>query len=453
MTDPPRPRQPWWIPPFLGRVPAGVDAPRLSLLGAIALALFFEEYDLAMLTSALHRIAADLGMVETQLGLYLGIIRLGALPAFLVIPLADRFGRRRVFIATVVCTGLFTFFSAFSQTAEQFVVLQMLTRTFFIAGSAIAFVIVAEEFPAEHRGWGIGMLGALGASGHGLGMLLYSQVELLPGGWRALYVLGLLPVLMLPIFRRKVVETTRYQSQAAGRAAAIGLADAIRPLLEIGRHHPGRALGIALSGFLPAIGLISAFQFTGYYTQDVLGWSPGQYAAMGVIGGGLGILGNIAAGRLGDVFGRRVVGLVLLGSFPIWVGVFYNSSGWVLPIMWVGIVFASSGGRIILRTLATELFPTSMRASSSGLFAVLDATGAATGLFVLWYVTQGEGDFTYYTTILALAVAAGALVLLFFPETKRRELESISEEEPPARVAAAPAVAGASGKPGDAPAR
>ena len=148
MTDPPRARQPWWIPPFLGRVPAGVDAPRLSLLGAIALALFFEEYDLAMLTSALHRIAADLGMAETQFGLYLGIIRLGALPAFLVIPLADRFGRRRVFIATVVCTGLFTFFRAFSQTAAQFVVLQMLTRTGFITGSAVAFVMVAEEFPA-----------------------------------------------------------------------------------------------------------------------------------------------------------------------------------------------------------------------------------------------------------------------------------------------------------------
>ncbi len=452
MSEAPRPRQPWWIPPFLGRVPAGVESRNLSLLGAIALALFFEEYDLAMLTSALHRIAADLGMQETQFGLYLGIIRLGALPAFLVIPLADRLGRRRVFLTTVVCTGVFTFLSAFSQTPTQFVVLQMLTRTFFITGSAVAFVIVAEEFPANHRGWGIGMLGALGASGHGLGMLLYSQVEVLPGGWRALYVLGILPVLLLPVFRRKVTETARYHENAARRAdhaTGGGFAEAIRPLREVARHNPGRALGIALAGFLPAVGLISAFQFTGYYTQDVLGWSPGQYAAMGILGGGLGIIGNVAAGRLGDVFGRRAVGMVLLGSFPIWVGVFYNSSGWVLPVMWVGIVFASSGGRVILRTLATELFPTAQRASASGLFAILDATGAALGLFVLWGVTQGEGEFTYYTTILAVAVAAGALVLLFFPETTRRELEAISDDAP--RVASpAPAIAGADGEAGDA---
>ena len=48
-----------------------------------------------------------------------------------------------------------TLLTAFSQTSTQFVICQMITRTFFVAGSAIAFVMVAEEFPAPHRGWGI----------------------------------------------------------------------------------------------------------------------------------------------------------------------------------------------------------------------------------------------------------------------------------------------------------
>jgi hypothetical protein len=49
-------RNPWWIPPFLGRVPENLGAPRLRLLGMVALALLFEEYDGAMLISALKHI-------------------------------------------------------------------------------------------------------------------------------------------------------------------------------------------------------------------------------------------------------------------------------------------------------------------------------------------------------------------------------------------------------------
>jgi hypothetical protein len=64
------------------------DAP-LRLLGAVALALLFEEHDQAMVTAALEQIAAELGMAERELGLYLAMIRIGALPAFASIPLAD----------------------------------------------------------------------------------------------------------------------------------------------------------------------------------------------------------------------------------------------------------------------------------------------------------------------------------------------------------------------------
>jgi MFS family permease len=148
------PRRPWWLPHFLGPIPA-VEDHHLRVLGAVALALLFEEYDLAMLTAALPQIAAALGMLETDFGLYLGIIRLGALPAFVLIPFADLVGRRRVFLVTLVGTGLATLLTAFALEPWQFVVCQMLTRTFFVTGSAVAFVMIAEEFPAEHRGWGL----------------------------------------------------------------------------------------------------------------------------------------------------------------------------------------------------------------------------------------------------------------------------------------------------------
>src|SRR5262249_12180901 len=74
-------KTPWWLPPVFGRIPP-VDARLLSLLGLVSLALFFESYDYSMGTSALRHIAADLGIAERDLGETLGLIRLGAVPAF-----------------------------------------------------------------------------------------------------------------------------------------------------------------------------------------------------------------------------------------------------------------------------------------------------------------------------------------------------------------------------------
>ena len=75
----------------------------LRLLGLVSLALFFESYDLSMLTLGAE---ADRGRPRDRRarrsGGYLGLIRLGALPAFLLLPLADRIGRRRLFLVSVI---------------------------------------------------------------------------------------------------------------------------------------------------------------------------------------------------------------------------------------------------------------------------------------------------------------------------------------------------------------
>lgn len=412
----------------IARVPDGVLDSHLALLLAVALASFFEEYDIATLTSALKHIATSLGIPEHSLPDMLGTIRLGALPAFALIPYADRVGRRRVFLLSVLAIGCTTFATAFSRTPFEFVALQMLTRTFFVTGSAVGFVIVAEEFPAAHRGFGVGLLGALAITGYGFSAMLFALVNHLPFGWRTLYVVGLIPVLLYPRLSKRVPETRRFEEHARSRQglSPSGLFAWLVPLRDLGARRPLRALGIAFGGLLPSFGVVGTFQFTGYFTQTVHGWSPQNYATLVGVAGGAGVIGNLASGRLADRFGRRIVGAAQLASFPLFAALFYRGTGSVLPVAWAGCVFSYQGGRTILRAQATELFPTHARGSASGLFAVLDVIGAAAGLFVLGRLIHGPGDLARTIPWVAAVTAFGGLVVFLFPETTNRELETLS---------------------------
>ena len=419
---------PWWIPPFLGRIPP-LEGRQLALLGLVALALFFESYDLSMGTSALKHIADDLGIAEGDLGGTLGLIRLGAIPAFLLAPFADRIGRRRVFLACVLAGSATTCATALVQSTAQYVAMQMLTRTALILGAVVAIVIVAEEFPAASRGWALGMLGALSACGHGLGALVFAAIDHLPYGWRSLYVLGVLSVLFWGRFRDGITETARFRSHAARRQSRGTFHDWLRPFVGLLRTHPQRACAMASVALLLGIGEVSAFQFTGYFAQAAHGWSPGQYAAMVLAGGGVGIVGNIVAGRLGDRIGRRRVGATFLTILPLFAILFYNGPGWTLPIGFAGFVFCATAGDVIVRAFSTELFPTSHRGTSAGWAQLLQTLGWAVGLGLVGLGTENVHDLARHTSALACVTIGAAALLLTLPETHRRELESLSLEE------------------------
>jgi putative MFS transporter len=396
-----------------------------TLLWLVSLALFFESYDLSMLTSALKHIADDLGMEEQHLGWYLAVIRLGALPALAIVPLADRLGRRRLFLAGLAGVSVCTLLTGFATDPATFVAAQMLTRVFMVLGTSVAIVIVTEEFPAAHRGWAIGVMGAIAASGHGLGALLFSQIERLPYGWRALYFLGAVPLLLLPQFSRGVPETRRFARRHESGVRAGWFA----PLVALARTYPRRALALTAAIFLVSLGDASVFQFTSYYAQTVHGWSPGQYATMFILGGLVGVVGNVVAGRLGDSVGRRAVGTTAFGLFPLAAWLFYLGPGWTMPIAFASFVFCQTAGVTILRAFSSELFPTSHRGTAAAWAMLVQTLGWAGGLWLVGLATQAGAEIADVTTRLAAGVLVGGLLLLALPETRRRELESISHEE------------------------
>ena len=425
MTD--APYQPWWLRalPFLGRVPEGVSKAQVTLLGTVALALLFEHYDVATLGNAAKYIRESFGLPQSEIGRLLSWVRLGALPAVLLVPFADRAGRRRLFLFCLVGSSIGTLLTAFTQTLPQFVLAQMLVRTCLVAGSAAAFVIVAEEFPAHRRGWAIGILGALALLGFGLGAFVFSFIERLPYGWRALYVPGAVPLLLLPYFARRVPETARFREQQAV-AGSNGLHAWLAPHWTLARHYPRRVVLVSMIAMLAAVGHTTANALVGDYVLTDRGWTPEHYSTLVIAGGALGIVGNTVVGQLADRIGRRRLGFAVLAAFPAAAIAVYSSDGWMLAACWIALVFITTGGNTIVRALSIELFPTSSRSTAAGSLTLFETVGAVAGLYMVTALTPQGGSIAEAVRVIACITLGGAVFVLLLPETAGRELEEIS---------------------------
>lgn len=397
------------------------------MLLALGLANLIDNYDGALLGMALPQIQAGLGVGEDRIGQLLAVVRLGVLPAVLLTMLADHIGRRRLLLVTIVGFTLATFATALAPGAYTFAAAQFIGRTCIAAETMLAIVVIVEELDARTRGWGIGILGALGALGYGVASLMFSLVEHLPFGWRALYGVGVLPLLLVAWFRRSLQETHRFTSLRAARGAA--RSSPLQPLRNLARMYPGRmlALGAALLPF--AFVTETAMFFPSKFLQSVHGYTPSDIAVMYLTVGILGLLGNVAAGVLGDRFGRKrvlVVGLLANGASA---ALFYHADGWILPLLWGVMVMTVTIVTVLFSALGSELFPTSYRSTASGVRAVIGTIGAAGGLWLEGVLYAQLGHHAAAISAMLVVVPIAPLVIaLCVPETANRELEEVSPE-------------------------
>ena len=429
-TDDTRPYQPLWFKFafFIGRPPE-LTRRQWRVLGLVAAVSFFEQYDLYLFTLALKQIQAGLAIEEAELGLLGSIVRFGALPAFFVTLVADRIGRRRVLLFTILAYTLFTGLTAFASDARLFVVCQFFARTFAVAEGLLAVVVIAEEFDPDVRGWGIGAFAAIESCGAGLAALLFGLVGHTEHGWRGLYLVGFIPLLLVAQWRRTLPETERFTEYQQQRTNAGQAEHALMPLLHLIRMYPGRTAILSAVVFVLAVTEAAAGFFGPKYLQEVHGWTPSGVGLLTVLGGAFAIVGNTFAGWLSDRVGRKYVTVGFLLSEASFTLAYYNSSAAFVVPLWILMIFTLLGGNVTLAAYGAELFPTSYRSTAAGARVVIATIGGSLGLAlesVLYGVLGSHWEAISF--LAALAVLGPILVIVTFPETSGRTLEEIAPE-------------------------
>ena len=415
------PRWTRWIP----RTPGMPELPprQWKLLGLLGAAEFADHYDIALFTMLLVQIQSGLGIAEDEIGVISAVIRLGVVLAVIAGLFADRFGRRRVLLVTVVGYTLTTFLTAFARSSVEFAALQLLGRGFLYAETAVAIVVVTEELAARDRGFGLGLLGALGAMGHGAASIALSFVEEIPYGWRALYAIGALPLLALAWLRRELPETTRFQ------AAHAEAAPWWQPFRSLWRAYPGRLAALVSLVASIEFAIASAVYFMVKALQETHGWARSEVTVLYVAGGALAVLGNQFAGQLSDRIGRRPLLMALLIVLGVGFGGFYWGSGPLVGAFWIAQVFALQGATVLARALGSELFPTSYRSTASSIRMLAGTIGGSLGLLLESALYGALGSHAAAITALLPGLAVGVAIVAFaIPETAGRELEEVSPE-------------------------
>jgi putative MFS transporter len=422
-------RRPWWAWLFFFvPVPAGITARQWRVLGALGATYLVNSYDLGILNLALPQIQAGLELSESEVGQLAGFVRLGVLPALFLNMMADRIGRRRLLLWTIVGFTVCTFLTSFARTPLEFAILQFLARTFIYSEEMLAIVVVTEELDAKARGWGIGLMIAFGALGHGLSAVAFSTIEFVPFGWRALYFLGALPLLLIAWFRRSLEETHRFEASRARRDA--GKESFSGPLVALLTRHPWRLAALAAALAPVAFAAGTAVQFQSKFLQDVHAWSPGQVSLLFLIGGPLALTGGLLCGRASDRFGRRRVLAAAILANVTGILLFYGATGWMLPAAWVLTIFTQFGIDVLFAALGSELFPTAYRSTASAARSIVATVAIASGLAlegVLFAIFGTHGD--AIRAMAWCALASPLLLLLFVPETAGRELEEIAPDD------------------------
>jgi MFS family permease len=400
---------------------APVDARRALI--AAGLGWMLDSFDVMLYALVLAALIRDLDMSATTAGL-LGSLTLIASAAggFVFGVVADRFGRTRALVWSVLIYSVFTAMCGLAQSVVQLAVFRI-GLGFGMGGEwASGAALVSETWPAEHRGKALGVMQSTWAIGYGLAAIV-TAVVMPRWGWRAVFFVGILPALLTLWVRRSVPEPALWR---ASRAQPVG--DRVS-FTEIFR---GRAAAVTL--MVTLMNACTMFAWWGYNLwipaylslpaeQGGIGLSTGAMSAL-VVAMQVGMwLGYVTFGFIADSVGRKRAYVAYLLAASVLVLVYGSTRDpWWLLVLGPLVAFFGTGYFSGFGAVTAEIFRTSIRATAQGLTYNIGRLASAAAPFAVGSLAETRGFGMAFTTA-AVAFALAACCWLGIPETHGRALE------------------------------
>ena len=416
--------------------------------------------------SGIEMTAADIGTAGAiyVLGACIGAIVFGQL--------TDRFGRRKLFITTLILYLVATVATAFSFSAWYFFIVRFLTGAGIGGEYAAVNSAIDELIPARMRGridlvingsyW-------LGAAGGAATTLFFLDTDILPKmvGWRLAFAVGMVLAVFVFVVRKNVPESPRWlfihgrndeaerivgdiedgveaetsqtlppaeKTITVRQRTTISFAEIAKVAFQ---KYPKRAV-LCLVLFVGQAFLYNGVTFNlGTIFNGFYGIAEATVPIFIILWSLSNFLGPVVLGRFFDTIGRKpMISFSYLGSAAVAVVlavVFRADVGgeWLFLVILVVCFFLASSGASAAYLTVSEIFPMETRALAIAFFyAIGTAAGGIAGPLLFGRMIESEDR-----SLVALAFCIGAGVmalggvaeLLFGVKAERADLEDIAK--------------------------
>lgn len=416
---------------------------RRTLLAA-SLGWALDAFDAMLYSLVLAMLIRDLGMSKTTAG-SLGTLTLLAsgIGGLLFGFLADRIGRKRALMASIVTYSVCSFASGLATS------IAMLAVARFVLGLGMGgewntgATLVAETWPTEFRAKALSIVQSSWAIGFAAAALVAGPVSRY-FGWRAVFFVGILPALVTLWIQRTVPESEMWRTTGA-KARSLNPPErgTEAPLFHTSDQSSGKTSIVVI--FTPryvksTIALLLFNFFALFAWWGLFTWIP-PYLSLPVSQGGrgFGVLGMTALmvvlnlcgmlpgyatfGWIADHIGRRNAFLLYSISAAVLIPVYAAARSEAMVLV-LGTVVAFFGTGIFSGSgiVGSEIFPTAVRAQALGFTYNGARALSALAPLAIGHLGQTRGlGWAFYLCAAGYLLAAAMTTQL--PETKGKRLE------------------------------
>lgn len=422
----------------------------------IGSATFFDAYTVLVIAFAMPRLVTEWHLSPAQVGAILSAGYVGQLIGAVTFGwIAEKFGRMNTLLITIVLFVSMDVACLFAWSGTSILLFRFLQGIGTGGEVPVASAYINEFIGARKRGrffllyeviFPVGLMFA--------GIAGYFLVPVY--GWRALFVVGLIPAVLTIPLRLLMPESPRWLA-AKGR---IDKADKVVSLLEREAVKQGHVLAEPVARPVdPRVKTRSDWRelFQGIYRKRTLmiwvlwatvylvnnglvTWLPTLYKqffhlplqtslAYGWITSGVGVLASVACALLIDKVGRKrwYSWAFLVAIVPLIALTVAGATSAIQVLIMATLAYA------ILQTISfslylysAELYPTRLRAIGTGFGSAWLRAGSSVGPLLVGWIVADLGIRYVFSAFAAVALIGGIVTILFAIETRNRVLEELS---------------------------
>jgi AAHS family 3-hydroxyphenylpropionic acid transporter len=381
-------------------------------VGLCFLIAVLEGFDIQAMGVAAPRLVREFAFTKDQMGWIFSISNIGlVIGATFGGWLADKTGRKPVFIAAVAMFGGFTLTTAAASSYDVFLLVRFMAGLGFGAALPNMMAIAAEISRPEKAAITASMMFCGMPVGGGLSALV---TQVLPAGfdWRLLFLIGgVLPMIMVPVLWRLMPETLPRGGAGGGVTRRVPVLQAL-----FGEGRAASTLLLWLT-FLPTLLILYLF----------LNWLPTLVLAQGFDAATAprasmafnfgSVAGALVCGHLADRFHYRwPITLAYLALIGALLGLAGAQGQTITVILSAAVGFFLLGANYALYGVAPTYYPGPMRGTGSGASVAVGRVGSILGPLLAGIMMSGgtsAAGVVYYMVPVAALAAVAVFVLSF----------------------------------------